>query len=39
MLEILGFLLGLGLLYILFYFAIIVGFIALIVQIVKWILK
>lgn len=39
MLEILGFLLGLGLLYILFYFAVIIGCIALVVKFVKWILK
>ena len=39
MLDILGFLLGLGLLYILLYFAIIAGFIALVVKLIKWILK
>lgn len=39
MLDIIGFLLGLGLLYILFYFAIIAGFIALIVYIIKSIFK
>lgn len=39
MLEVLGFLLGLGLLYVLLYFVIIAGFIALVVKFIKWILK
>lgn len=39
MLEILGFLFGICLLYLLFYYAVIAGIIALIVKFIKWILK
>ena len=39
MLEVLGFLLGICLLYLLFYYAVIAGFIALVVKFIKWVLK